>query len=356
MASRIPRAAGWRGRVYVPGGGERTKTFPTKREAIAWETAQRGRRQDSNESVDQWLARVGQDVILAGLSPSTRANYQSHIRLRIRPTLGHRKLSALRAHHIEAAQRSWAQTGVSGTVVAGTSNCLARILRFAVRAGDLAASPMSAVERVRPGVERRTPTLAISEVEILADACGLVNGRYGDYVRLAAFLGLRAGELVALQVGDVDLATGVVTVRRAYSAGQLQTPKSRRSRQVPVMDAVRPTLVSLVRTRKPDAPLLVGPLGGRFYHSNFRTKVQWTKLVARLGWPDLHFHDLRATAIVTWIRSGVPLSTVRSMAGHASLSTTDRYARIARNDLAGAAAQINSYIDRTQQTLDGLAG
>ena len=45
-----------------------------------------------------------------------------------------------------------------------------------------------------------------------------------------------------------------------------------------------------------------------------------------------------------WIRAEVPLTTVRVLAGHASLATTDRYARIARNDLAGAAAQVNSYI------------
>ena len=53
-------------------------------------------------------------------------------------------------------------------------------------------------------------------------------------------------------------------------------------------------------------------------------------------------------AIVLWIRAEVPLTTVRVLAGHASLATTDRYARIARNDLAGAAAQVNSYISRTR--------
>jgi len=37
------------------------------------------------------------------------------------------------------------------------------------------------------------------------------------------------------------------------------------------------------------------------------------------------------------------------LAGHASLATTDRYARIARNDFAGAAAQVNSYISRTRR-------
>jgi hypothetical protein len=37
------------------------------------------------------------------------------------------------------------------------------------------------------------------------------------------------------------------------------------------------------------------------------------------------------TAIVLWIRAEVPLTTVRVLAGHASLATTDRYASIARN-------------------------
>jgi hypothetical protein len=49
-------------------------------------------------------------------------------------------------------------------------------------------------------------------------------------------------------------------------------------------------------------------------------------------------------------------STVRALAGHASLATTDRYARIARNDLAGAAAQLNSYISRTRGGADPVTG
>ena len=77
--------------------------------------------------------------------------------------------------------------------------------------------------------------------------------------------------------------------------------------------------------------------------------MQWRELVAGLGWPGLRFRDLRATTIVLWIRAEVPLTTVRALAGHASLATTDRYARIARNDLSGAAAHVNSYISRTRR-------
>jgi integrase len=196
--------------------------------------------------------------------------------------LGYRALSGITAAHIEAAQRSWKSSKVSPTVVAGTLNCLAPLLRVAIKQGDLSVSPMSGVERARPGVERATPTLTVEEVDRLAAACDEVSRRDGDYVRLAAFLGLRAGELTALRVGDVDLDTGVVTIRRAFSAGEVQTPKSRRVRQVPVVGGLGPILARITEGRKPSEPVLLGPLGGRLYHSNFRTKVRWPELVERL--------------------------------------------------------------------------
>ena len=155
-----------------------------------------------------------------------------------------------------------------------------------------------------------------------------------------------------MTTGDVDLATGVVTIRRAFSAGKLQTPKSRRVRQVPIVGELGSILARMTNGRRPVEPVLLGPLGGRLYHSNFRTKVQWRGLVCGLGWPGLRFHDLWATAIVLWIRAEVPLTTVRALAGHASLATTDRYARIARNDLAGAAEKVDSYISRTAAGVD----
>jgi integrase len=74
--------------------------------------------------------------------------------------------------------------------------------------------------------------------------------------------------------------------------------------------------------RRPGDLVRLGPLGGRLYHSNFRTKVRWPELVTELGWPGLHFHNLRATAIALWIQAEGPFTTVRAPAEHASLATT----------------------------------
>lgn len=71
-------------------------------------------------------------------------------------------------------------------------------------------------------------------------------------------------------------------------------------------------------------------------HSNFLNSVDWPRLVTKLGWPGFRFHDLRGTAISQWIPAGVPLTTVREMAGHASISTTNLYARTADNALTEA--------------------
>jgi integrase len=63
---------------------------------------------------------------------------------------------------------------------------------------------------------------------------------------LAAYTGLRAGELRALRRGDVSFARATVTVSRSWSADELTSPKSRRPRAVPL--ATRPAVDPAVGT------------------------------------------------------------------------------------------------------------
>lgn len=345
MASRV--GTRWRGRVVLPSGKEMTKRFTLKRDAVAWENANRGRQEESRDTLARWLDLGGRESVLAGLGEATRRLYAAHLKLRIIPDLGYRRLAKITAAHIETARDAWLRDGLSPAAVTSTLNCLARVFRQAVKARAVAKSPMLEVDRPKASAPVDIPTITPVEIEKLAAACTARQPAYGDYVRLASYLGLRAGELTALQVRDIDLQTGVVTVSRAFSAGKLQTTKSGRTRQVPIVDAVRSTLARLVKEREKDEWLLVGPFGGRFRHNNFRAGVDWRNLVRQQGYPGFRFHDLRATAIVLWIKAGIPLATVRAMAGHASLATTDRYARTARNDLKSAASAMNSFLTIT---------
>lgn len=133
--------------------------------------------------------------VLSGLGEATRRTYRGHLELRIVPDLGFRRLDSISAGHVETARDAWSRDGLSPSTVNGTLNCLARVFRHAVKSRCLEVSPMGLVDRPRPSVPVSIPTLTLGDVDQLAVACASRQAVYGDYVRLAAFLGCRAGEL-----------------------------------------------------------------------------------------------------------------------------------------------------------------
>lgn len=92
----------------------------------------------------------------------------------------------------------------------------------------------------------------------------------------------------------------------------------------------------------------IGALAGVIQGSG-NQKPTFDEVSKSMGHPGLHFLDLRASALVLWMRAGIPPSTVRAMAGYASLATTDRYARLAKDDVADAAEIIKAYLSRTKE-------
>ena len=147
-------------------------------------------------------------------------------------------------------------------------------------------------------------------------------------------------------------------VRRAWSgvgrARELKPPKNGKTRTAPWPTDLNEVLKRrwLPETRHRSEFFFIGPKGGQLRHANVLSRSGFKAIVRELGHDDMVWHDLRATALVGWIRAGVSLSTVRDWAGHSSLRVTDRYARAARNDHADAVDQLNSYLTRTSTTSD----
>ncbi len=177
MASK--RGKMWRGgRIYLPNGRERTKTFATKREATRWEKAERDQPAVTVETLAEFVTRT-QGQVLATLSPSTAATYRSHLRQRVLPSLGHRRMTQIHTGHVEAAAAEWSSTGVSSSSVSGSLNCLSRFYRHAIKWRQMDANPVRAAERPRPDPERAIPTLTAAEVDLVADRCAAVKVYYG---------------------------------------------------------------------------------------------------------------------------------------------------------------------------------
>lgn len=153
-----------------------------------------------------------------------------------------------------------------------------------------------------------------------------VNDQDAALFVVAAFTGLRLGELLALRWSDVDFAGARVTVARAMSAGEeASTTKSRRFRVVPLADQAAAELERLSRrdhfTGRGDF-VFCRPDGGALDRTAVRRRFQRAQVAA--GVRVRRFRDLRHTFGTLAIRR-LDSVTVQAMMGHSRLATTERY-------------------------------
>jgi integrase len=148
-----------------------------------------------------------------------------------------------------------------------------------------------------------------------------------DLVRIAAYTGLRRGELLALRWRDIELNQRKVVVRRAISANEEATStKSRRPREVPIPDQAAAALLHLQQRHdfmQDDDFVFVNRVGRRIDGSALRRRVERARDAA--GLRKLRFHDLRHTYGSLLIAGGVDLASVKSAMGHSRITTTERY-------------------------------
>lgn len=134
-------------------------------------------------------------------------------------------------------------------------------------------------------------------------------------ILLTVSTGLRKGELAALRVEDVDLDENVVRVRRG------KTPTARR--KIPLVGEAREVARELVGSRSSGS--LWPTLDYRSIRTHWERYRETLDLVTQDGEP-FRWHDLRHHFAVYAARAGVPLTELRDLLGHSSLSQTERYA------------------------------
>lgn len=147
--------------------------------------------------------------------------------------------------------------------------------------------------------------------------------------------GIRVGELVGLDIDDVDRERNVVRV----------FGKGRKERTVPFgIPAARALEQWLLRGRPgmagatARAALFVGSRGGRIDPRAVRTMVH-LRIAEVPGAPDIGPHGLRHTAATHLLEGGADLRAVQEILGHASLTTTQLYTHVSTDRLRRAYQQ-----------------
>lgn len=175
-----------------------------------------------------------------------------------------------------------------------------------------------------PRVEKH-PAFAVdvNTIETLASA---VSPSARDLVHLLTYTGLPWGEAAALQAGDVDLTRRRIHVVRTFVelGGTLTTgtPKTNRTRHVPITAPLVPMLERRIENLSRTGLIFTSPNGGPWRNSNFRRDSNWDEATRYAGISGFRVHDLRHTAASLMIESGATVVDVAAVLGHASSHTT----------------------------------
>jgi integrase len=264
---------------------------------------------------------------------------------------------------VDRAVHAWIAEECSRSTVKNSLAILVRIMEQAVRDGIVDKNPARVTgwqrEYARAEDELDDPrSLALPNWEALTRLATALIARsadgfagWGHVVTFAACTAARIGEVSGVRVGDIDRATWIWTVRRQTTPGPGglldKGTKGKRSRKVPLIPEVRALVAARLDAVGPDpaARLFTGPHGGRITTAVLRDATHWDEVVTQLGYEHLRRHDLRHTGL-TWLAdAGVPVHVLRKIAGHGSLTTTQRYLHPDDRSIQDAGESLTAYLD-----------
>jgi len=186
--------------------------------------------------------------------------------------------------------------------------------------------------RVDKAVVDRRRYLTDAEVEMLLAQFRPPVAEWMNEVLVLSLIGtgMRWGELIGLQIHNVDFTRGIITVADTWDdKGKrlVPYPKGKRDRQIPMLDWLASAVRLAIGNRSAGFVFLKD---GRFVfdYQNWRREV-WLPATQRAGLKGTRIHDLRHTFASYMLQHGASLAEVGAMLGHRSPQTTQIYAKVA---------------------------
>ncbi|MFC2076506.1 tyrosine-type recombinase/integrase [candidate division KSB1 bacterium] len=257
---------------------------------------------------------------------STLKSYQSVINNHLFPIFGDRLMTdittaSLQGHVAKRLEKARPKTVINEIVI------LKEMFKHAARWGYLKVNPAIYIERPRV-VEEEMDNLSPEEVRIFLEEA---SPEHHTLFLTAVLTGMRRGEILGLQWGDINWNNSQIHVKRSIWNNEFVTPKSKYSiRRIDMS----PELVSALREHqlrcpKGDLDLIFCNSEGKpldpanLVHRHFLPALRRSKI------RKMRFHDLRHTNVALRIDQGQNIKYIQNQLGHASIQTTlDRYGHL----------------------------
>jgi len=302
------------------------------------------------EFADIWL----RDYARGAVKDSTFRNYVNMLAQKITPVLGGLNLSEISTHKIQSLMASLL-SGRNPNTVNKHLTMLKTLFKHARKWGHLTLSPAEDIQKYRCE-PREMDCLTPAEVQIMLKNA---DEPHRTLFLTAILTGLRRGELLGLQWGDIDWRSSVIRVRRSLfwlacqeakdaarqTRWKLMTPKSRKSIRSVVLSPTLRDALQLHRLNNAENAndfVFVSRGGGPLDPDNMIHR-EFLPTLERAGLRKIRFHDLRHTYTTGLIAQNENVKFIQSQLGHASIQTTiDRYGHLLPLDAHGVGSRLDN--------------
>ena len=297
-----------------------------------------GEDQTLNNFLTTWL----QDVAKHNVRVRTYERYRELITLHIIPVLGKTKLQKLMPQQLQSLYNQKLEEGYAPQTVKHIHRVLHKALNDALKWQLVIRNVSNAVS---------PPRVPKKEMRVLSgeQAQQFLEVSQGDpfetlYV-LALTTGMRQGELLGLKWEDIDLAIGILQVKRTVTrlVGKgftVSEPKTTQSRRRIHLTKLAIEALKQHRIRQREARLAAGPEWqdqGWVFCNTIGSPVEVGNMIRRsfrpilvkAELPIIRFHDLRHSAASLLLLLGVHAKVVQELLGHSQISVTlDTYSHV----------------------------
>ena len=286
--------------------------------------------------LDQWL-----EIVRARIKPATFGSYQGMVKSTIGPYFRKKELTLkeLEARHIQQFYTEKLKTVTPNSVIHYHA-VIYQALKYAMKTDMVPQNVAMKVDRPRKNSFQPT----FLDAEQMQKLFEIVKGtRLELPVLVAAFYGLRRGEVCGLKWDAIDFERGTITIRhtvtslqvdgktKMYAQDSAKTKSSMRTlplvgsfaeyfKEVKAAQEVNKKVCGNCYNYEYDGYVFVDELGN-LMRPDYLTSY-FPQYIQNHGCKRMRFHDLRHSCASLLLANGVPLKQIQEWLGHSDFSTT----------------------------------
>ncbi|MCK8826354.1 site-specific integrase [Natroniella acetigena] len=339
---------GKRKRIYENVTGTKTEAKKRMRE-IEYKLEHGTYVEPSNLTLEEFLLQWLEDYCEHNLAPSTLETYEIIVKTHVIPILGSIKMANLKAMHIKRylshklkdGRKDGKKGGLSKKTVKRHYTTLNTALNHAVKWEMLENNP---ADKISPPKGEKSEIEALTKKQ-LYKLLEVAEGWIYDFIYIAAFTGMRRGELLALRWKDVDFENQKLQVKQSVTRPAnkgLVFRKPKTDSSIRPIDVDEDVIKILKRRNKEQKEnrlkfgseynneynLVFCREDGTPFNPRYATR-SFNKVAKKVDLEEFRLHDLRHTHATLMLKAGIHPKIVQERLGHASITQTlDTYSHV----------------------------